>query len=255
MPYFKQFEQSKTVKDEDCFHEYPKCYGTGDEDFGECVILEDLSARGFTIIDKCTGQVTADHVRLVMQTLAKFHAISFALKDQQPKKFEELASALKENFLHREDKSIRAYLTSRNDRIYEVLSDEKDAYLLTRVKKLFERECLDIAADCLDAKIVGSAAIIIHGDTWQNNIMFAYDNNGNPSNLSLLDWQTSRYTSPVIDIAYFMFCCTTKELRDAYYEEFQEIYHEALSAHIRRLLAYIFYNYNVLNNLLTCMKL
>lgn len=200
----------------------------------EFVLLEDMTAQRFAIIDKCTEEVTADHVRLVMRTLAKFHAISFALKDQQPNKFEELASSLTEHFLNRNDRGLREYLTKRISRVFDVVSDEKDAHLLAKVKKLFERECLDVVADCLDVNVVGSAAIIIHGDTWQNNIMFQYDSNGTPIKISLLDWQGSRYTSPIVDFAYFMFCCTTKDLRDAHYDEFQKLYYESLSANIRR---------------------
>ena len=78
------------VVDVDGFHEYPQCYRTVDEEPNECLLLEDLSVHGFTIINRHTDEVTADHVRLVMKTLGKFHAISFALKDQQPDTFKEI---------------------------------------------------------------------------------------------------------------------------------------------------------------------
>lgn len=234
MPFFQQFEQSKGISEALRFHEYPKCYGTGDGELNEYVFLEDLNVRGFNMIDKSTEAVTADHVRLVMQKLGKLHAISFALKDQQPDKFNELASALSEEFIRRDDSDMREYLSRRNDRIFDVVADEEFTQLSRKLKTLFERDCLDIAADCLDAQIVGSAAIIIHGDVWQNNIMFRCESDGKPSEIKLLDWQTSRYTSPVIDLCYFIFCCTTKELRDAHYEEFQKVYYENLCTHIHR---------------------
>lgn len=64
--------------------------------------------------------------------------------------------------------------------------------------------------------------------------MFRYDDNLKPIEINLLDWQMSRYSSPIIDILYFMFLCTTKELRDAHYNESLNIYHEHLSSNIRR---------------------
>lgn len=233
LPFFQQFEHSKGISQELLFHEYPMCYGTGVEELSEYVLLEDLNVRGFSMIDK-SEEVTADHVRLVMQTLGKLHAISFALKDQQPEKFVEITSVLNEEFIRRDDSGLREYLSRRISRIFDVVADEKYAPLLTKIKTLFEKECLDIAADCLDARVVGSAAIIIHGDVWQNNIMFRSDGSGKLTDIKLLDWQVSRFTSPIIDLVYFMFCCTTKELRDAHYDEFQNVYYNSLSAHIHR---------------------
>ena len=69
--------------------------------------------------------------------------------------------------------------------------------------------------------------------------MFTYDNNGKPIDVNFLDWQTTRHASPIIDIVYFMFCCTTKELRDAHYDDFLKVYHNSLSAHVRRYSMHI----------------
>lgn len=235
MPYFRQFEQSKSVLiQENGFIEYPECYETGEEELSECVLLEDLSIKGFTMIDRFTEDVAADHVRLVMQTLGKFHAISFALKDQQPDKFHELAASLNEIFIRRDDPMLREFFLKQSESVLNVVSGAKDAHLLAKVKKLFETEPMNLAADCIDLNLSGLDGVICHGDAWQNNTMFRYDNDGKPIEISLLDWQISRYSSPIIDIVYYMFCCTTKELRDDHYEEFLKIYHDSLTTHIQR---------------------
>ncbi|XP_031627330.1 uncharacterized protein LOC116343427 [Contarinia nasturtii] len=236
LPSFRQFEGSKGVTAAaDCFSEYPKCFKTIDDEPSECVLLEDLSARDLSIIDRYSEEVTADHVYLVMSTLGKFHAISFALKDQKPEKFHELASKLKEMFIDPDDPMFRMYYEKFTESIFKVLGNEEDVELLAKMKKLFERHSIDIAADCLNLEMTGSASVISYGDSWQNNIMFGYDMNKKPKEACFLDWQISRHSSPIIDIVYFMFCCTTKELRDAHYDDFLKAYHDSLSAHIRRL--------------------
>lgn len=236
LPFLRQFEQSKgVIIEENGFNVYPKCYRTIDTDLNECVLLEDMSVRDFSIIDRYTEEITPDHVRLVMQTLGKLHAISFALKDQQPKQFEKLTSNLSEIFIRRDDERFRGYFNTLIQSVKDAVSGEEDAHLLEKITKFYDRDAIDIAADCLDLNLTGTTyAVISHGDAWQNNTMFRYDNNGKPIEICLLDWQISRYSLPVIDISYYMFCCTTKEVRDAHYDEFLKVYHESLSAHIRR---------------------
>lgn len=237
LPGLRQFEQSKgTDIERNGFTEYPKCYRTFDKEIHECLIFEDLCDRGFTTIDRRTEEVTADHIRLVMRSLGKLHAISFALKDQQPEKFNELSSELVNNevFIRNDDPHLRACFTKQAELAFEAVSGENDAHMLAKVKQLYEKEAIDIGADCLNPELTGPALIISHGDAWQNNTMFRYDSNGKPIEVCFLDWQTVRLSSPVIDIIYYVFCCTTKELRDTCYDELLNIYHESLSTHIRR---------------------
>lgn len=99
--------------------------------------------------------------------MRKFHAISFALKHQQPEKFTE-------------------------------------------------------------------STAITHADIWRNDIKFKYDENGKPIEAGFLDWQIARNSSPVLDIVYCIFYCTTKELRSQYYDEFLQIYYESLTLLIRK---------------------
>ncbi|XP_055296576.1 uncharacterized protein LOC129565584 [Sitodiplosis mosellana] len=236
LPFLKEFEQSKgVVIEEDGFVEYPKCYRTIDEAPSESLFLEDLSVRDFAIIDRYTQEVTADHVYLFMKALGKLHAISFALKDQQPEKFKELASSLKEMFLRANEEFIGEFFDNQAESIFKVLDNAEDAHLLAKMKKVFENGAFKTALECLDLDGTDPGSVISHGDSWQNNLMFRYDENGKPIEICLLDLQVSRYSSPIIDIVYFIFCCTTKELRDAHYDDFLKAYHESLSAHIRRL--------------------
>lgn len=232
LPFFRQFERSKGVA-MNGFIEYPMCHRTIDDNFSECLILEDLNVCGFKMIDRFTEDVTANHVRLVMQTLGKFHAISFAVQDQQPKKFIELASNLNELYIRKDDKQLRAYFNMMANSILDALSSDEDAFVRSKLTKLLERDAIDIAADCIDTKSFSSTAIT-HADAWQENIAFKYDENGKPIEAGLLDWQMARVSSPVLDIVYCIFCCTTKELRDEHYDEFLEAYHQSLTLHIRK---------------------
>ena len=43
-----------------------------------------------------------------------------------------------------------------------------------------------------------------------------------------------RYATPVTDLVYYIFGCTTKSLRDKHYHEFFDVYHAELSNYMRR---------------------
>lgn len=64
--------------------------------------------------------------------------------------------------------------------------------------------------------------------------MFKKDKDGGVQAIKLIDWQFSRYASPVTDLVLYLLCCSTKELRDQYHDEFLKIYHETLSDMITR---------------------
>lgn len=52
----------------------------------------------------------------------------------------------------------------------------------------------------------------------------------------MLDFQISRYASPVTDLCYFIFCCTSGEFRQKYYEDILKVYYNSLSQLIKRYL-------------------
>lgn len=56
-----------------------------------------------------------------------------------------------------------------------------------------------------------------------------------PVNISLLDYQISRYSSPALDLVYFLFSSTDKALRDAHYTEILQLYHKSLTTTLTKL--------------------
>jgi hypothetical protein len=56
--------------------------------------LEDLSPTGYVTADRAKG-LDFDHCVAVLQTLGRFHALSFAMKDQDPEGFEAVANCVK----------------------------------------------------------------------------------------------------------------------------------------------------------------
>lgn len=68
----------------------------------------------------------------------------------------------------------------------------------------------------------------------EEKILSLYLQNGRPIDIRFLDFQIMRYASPVCDLMYYIFSCTTKSLRDKHYRDFIDTYYESLSRFIER---------------------
>ncbi|XP_037036188.1 uncharacterized protein LOC119074271 [Bradysia coprophila] len=236
LPYFRYFEESKgIIGGDDAFTEYPKCFRTVDIELNECVLLEDLKIRGFIPIDRHTEEPSYDHIRLFLLALAKYHAISLAIKDQQPEKFQSLTANTKVFIIDRDNESFHAYFNEQVQYASNLLSAEEDAHVLKKLKQFFSKDALDIFVDLIEQGAMEPAAVVSYGDANLNNSLFRYDNSKKPVEICLLDWQESWLGTPIADVVYYLFVSVTKAIRDAHYDHLLKEYHTQLSTHLRRL--------------------
>lgn len=65
----------------------------------------------------------------------------------------------------------------------------------------------------------GPYSVINHGDCWVPNFLINHNTDGSPCNTKIIDFQLARYTSPALDISFFIYSGTSKELREQHYDE------------------------------------
>lgn len=192
--------------------------------------------EGFSMMKFGEESVTFEHARLVLQVLARFHGTSLAIKQHYAEKFEDIVSTISNDVFigyHGTDGFRNIYNFSAKH-VIDTITDEKDTHILRRLLMLYERDPYDIAIECVDGMAAEPYTVIGHGDCWANNILFQFDEKKNPIQACFIDWQLARYASPVCDIVYFIFNCTTKEMRDLYYDTLLILYHETLSYQLLR---------------------
>lgn len=61
------------------------------------------------------------------------------------------------------------------------------------------------------------------------------DGEESEADFKLIDWQVSRYTTPVLDLSYFLVCCADQEACKGF-KELLDFYYEALMEEIGYLL-------------------
>lgn len=194
LSFFYDFQLSKgIIPKENGFNESAKRYFSISEELSESLFLEDLRRRKFEMVSLRDGPIKFDHVRLVMQALGKFHAISFALKDQQPEKFKELSESIPEQFWTMIESKFSRHFEHMVWRLTSILEQGKRFDLLERFNRMAGEYHLHQSTVFKLASSSDSYSVICHGDATTNNTMFSNDDHGNPVEVTLFDWQFSRY--------------------------------------------------------------
>lgn len=86
--------------------------------------------------------------------------------------------------------------------------------------------------------------------------MFKYDETKKQiEGVCFIDWQVMRYSSPVLDLMYYIFSCTTRELRGRNYNVYLKMYHDSLTEFIKRykrfcLVSFILKEIELITNLI-----
>jgi aminoglycoside phosphotransferase (APT) family kinase protein len=92
-----------------------------------------------------------------------------------------------------------------------------------------------VLVDTLESS--GPLACVVHGDYWNNNMLFKYaDGLTNiPVSLRMLDFQISRIGHPLSDVLYFLYTSTLPETRQKYMLILLRYYFDTLTTDLRLL--------------------
>lgn len=172
LPIFTKFQTEKGLSETNGFFEFPNChYAISDaQQDRHLIIMDDLRPIGYTLWNKQVS-LEYDNVRLLLTALGRCHAVSFALRDQQPAVFETFRS-LDDLLLHIIDTSLgmESFFNDGMEqciRLFQGRPQEELEYL-TRVRDTWK----DIFPAILGSDQCGQFSVIGHGDCWNNNFMF-----------------------------------------------------------------------------------
>lgn len=172
-----------------------------------------------------------------MEALGRYHALSFALRDQRPEEFKRISKAINETYYA--DKFRSWYGGFLKDMIRvssDAVSKEYGGTMIEKKMKEFvsDEEQFYKTLSGLCAR-QNEYSVIGHGDCWMPNFLISYDDvNGEkvPARIKVIDYQLARLASPVIDLSFFIYSCTLQDLREKHYDELMKIYHKSLSNYL-----------------------
>ncbi|XP_064551987.1 uncharacterized protein LOC135437838 [Drosophila montana] len=227
MPELVKFQASKTGLEAQLFNSIPKCY-TARHDL---LIMEDLRVRGFEMSDRHKG-LSMEETQSVLLQVAQLHALSLAYKFEHPLEFTKMCSTISEGIFCTANTSwYKNYYERLTKNAIKMVSDvlPADSKYMQAMRSFAESSSFfGQMVELASAESPLSA--ICHGDCWVNNFLYRYDpeDRRRVLEVALIDFQLVRYSSIALDIANLLYCCTTKQMRDAQLKPLLKVYTEEL---------------------------
>jgi hypothetical protein len=149
---------------------FPKAFAV--DRVKDVLVLEDLAEEKFVMADRKIG-LSLDQLKISLEKLAKFHAASMVLMENQPGIFD----AYDVGMFSRKTSAFHTFFSTNLEALIDEVSSwngyEKYATKLENLKmNLYENSFKVSDNDEGDLKV------LTHGDLWLNNFMFSYDKNG-----------------------------------------------------------------------------
>ncbi|XP_066937091.1 uncharacterized protein [Macrobrachium rosenbergii] len=206
----------------------PKCFLVSLEEGKEQLYFEDLRARGFKMFDRKKG-MDKYHVALVVSELARLHSASYLLREKllEGKPVASKYEFLSKDFLTFTPNSGELFVSwfqrsiDTGVMMLETIGGYENAIAFLKSMKTEVSYYLSAG---LQSKKVNN---ICHGDCWNNNILFRYDEEGHPVEVMLVDLQACREASIGCDLNYFLYTSVTGDVRKPNLDHFMSLYYSA----------------------------
>lgn len=170
LPILTELENDHQIKNK---LRYPKIYAMSSKSGSETILMEDLVFQNFEMKDR-RQPLNLQHCKIVIMYFAKLHSLSFVLKKQNPKLFDEI-SFLPETFFT--DEFMKIYKEKKMETTYTraaaCLDKEKESHIIHKVKNFYDN-FIENYTFCVSGKNSNGYNVICHGDSWINNILFKY---------------------------------------------------------------------------------
>lgn len=200
----------------------------GENDF---IAMEDLTVAGFRTFDRQLG-VDANHCRLALASLGRFHGVSHAMRTLEPDAFAQIAGPLKDHYYAETARSWFEGMAELEISVTRAaLKEECPGSEIERKMHEFTDSTQNFYSRMIDKthNFDHNFGIIGHGDCWLPNFLFSYSKaTGLPEAVKMIDFQLARHCSSALDILFFIYSCTTQELRDQHYEDMIQWYYDGV---------------------------
>ena len=176
---------------------------------------------------------------ILMKALGKFHALSLAMKDQDPDSFQIMRSSVNEMLFN--DDPLTSYLKLCDYVGKDVVAltkehlphDTKYGNKMAQYQDTIYNRMKDLTTPKEEDEPYN---VITHSDLWVSNFLFHYPEGiSQPDSIKILDYQGVRYGSPALDVTCVLLSSADKKIRNEHQESLLRTYHDSLSELLKEL--------------------
>jgi Domain of unknown function (DUF227). len=230
---YEKIQTEMCIPEDKFLDAFAECYGArttmsekiGDKaDENAAILLQNLKTLNYRLGDRREG-LDLKHVQLVVSKLARFHALSVALKLLKPQVFKDtVLKACKPHYKGFSEAEIKTGSLNLLKIIDTIPGCEN--YIQQVQKGLELADQIELNTLLLPPR--EPYATFSHTDLWVNNMMFRYDsdNENYPVGVKFLDFQGNVYDSPVKDLLFFLYTSAAEGVVENNYDELICLYHQ-----------------------------
>lgn len=154
------------------FDNYGKCYATCLDSGHEKIVMDNLKFKDYEVPPK-NITLSLKSYEKIFKMYAEFHALSYALKDHQPKDFLDITKNLENNWFKLLDlPTFEDYIIHFMKKVKQYLKEEQENKILEKFEHYVDN-CPVIFREKVTYR--GQYGTILHGDCWSNNLMIKYN--------------------------------------------------------------------------------
>ncbi|XP_017018452.1 uncharacterized protein [Drosophila kikkawai] len=203
----------------------PRCVHIEETPERITLIFEDLSRQNFRNFDRLKG-FDLPHIRCVLRKLAELHAASAVYRTVNGPYAERYYNSM---FVEA-NRSFFIPLREMRDASYFKAMKEWGIPDVERYIKKFPSPTEGFEEGLRLNKVDESDFNVLnHGDSWSNNIMFNYKDNGEIDRTIFVDLQMAKWGTPAQDLWYMILTSASLEIKVTEFDLFIQIYHERLT--------------------------
>ncbi|KAB0793311.1 hypothetical protein PPYR_12931 [Photinus pyralis] len=220
------------------FQAFARMYASRTDNLRESLLMENVKKRGFRLINHRIP-VDYPHASLVMREMGRFHALSYAIRDQKPEIFDSWEDQCHEYFF---SSSIQVPALKGITRLVSAVVNSYPPHQREKERRALKEFAGDLSTIYKSGLVVSSDdkkyAVVAHGDMELRNLLFKYGNPHDPdcpTELCIVDWQLMHLAPPAMEVLFFIFLSTDKELREQHYTKLIEEYYQSFCLFLREL--------------------
>ncbi|KAJ6649395.1 hypothetical protein Bhyg_04629 [Pseudolycoriella hygida] len=197
----------------------------------QLIVFEDLTALGYEMADRESG-IDESHCRVVLSKLGRFHAASIVLAEMDETEMDKFYFGFFKPGAAGSDVIKAIFEKGLISCVDEVKTWEGFESIAKKMNNFCDNFIEKLADHCKNSP--ATVKVLNHGDLWVNNFLFKYDE-GKPVDVVFVDYQLSFYSSPGVDVNYFLSTSPSNEVRENKDDDLIEIYYDNFSRILKKL--------------------